>query len=182
MATAQPLIEFEGEVKGNAASGAPVATMETGEILKAPMGGTILEFKVKPGQAVKVGDTILVYEAMKMENNLIAEKDGVVEELLLNDGDVMSTDQPILSWAAKGSSKAEKSASGSGGVTPVKGYDIFKALHPVEGGTGKAPANLKYHSVGEVIKLPAGSTLEVTEDPETGTVNVKVISTKLRKE
>ena len=38
------------------------------------MGGTVLELKVKPGDAVKVGDTLLVYEAMKMENNLVSDR------------------------------------------------------------------------------------------------------------
>ncbi len=42
--------------------------------MKAPMGGTVLELKVKPGDAVKVGDTLLVYEAMKMENNLVSDR------------------------------------------------------------------------------------------------------------
>ncbi|MCH5238529.1 MAG: hypothetical protein J1E95_12175, partial [Muribaculaceae bacterium] len=97
MATDQPLIEFEGD-----AAAAAEAPASKGDELLAPMGGTILEFKVKPGDAVKAGDVLLVYEAMKMENNLMAERDGVIEALLLNDGDVMATDQPILRWSAAG--------------------------------------------------------------------------------
>jgi len=40
----------------------------TGEVLQAPMGGTIISVDVKPGDQVKPGDMLLVYEAMKMEN------------------------------------------------------------------------------------------------------------------
>ena len=66
------------------------------------MGGTVLEVKVKPGDAVKPGDTLLVYEAMKMENNLTADRAGVIAKCLIEDGDVMSTDQPIFEFAGAG--------------------------------------------------------------------------------
>jgi len=45
----------------------------------APLPGTIMEISVKVGDIVKKGDTLLIMEAMKMENNVLAEKDGVVE-------------------------------------------------------------------------------------------------------
>jgi len=49
--------------------------------IKAPLPGTILELKVKEGDAVKVGDTLLIMEAMKMENNIKSDKEGVIEEI-----------------------------------------------------------------------------------------------------
>ena len=186
MATDQPLIEFEGAGVATAA-GAP-SSQGKGETLLAPMGGTILEFKVKPGQAVKAGDTLLVYEAMKMENNLMAERDGVVEALLMNDGDVMATDQPILRWAASGAAPsaapAPKPAPAAPAhkpmkiapikVDPVAGYDDSKALHPVEGGTGKAPESLKnYQGESKGLTLPAGTTLDISVAPD-GTVNIRI--------
>ena len=186
MATDQPLIEFEGSEVSAPAQSAPQSGK--GEEMLAPMGGTILEFKVKPGQAVKAGDTILVYEAMKMENNLVAERDGVVEALLLNDGDVMATDQPILRWSA-GASKAEAAPAPKPApqaqahkpmkiapikVEPVSGFDESKALHPVEGGSGKAPDSLKnYQGEYKGINLPDGTTLDISISPD-GTVNIRI--------
>ena len=187
MSTDQPLIEFEGSV-AIPASDTAKAPEAKGEVMLAPMGGTILEFKVKPGDSVKAGDTILIYEAMKMENNLVAEKDGVVEALLLNNGDVMATDQPILRFAAGGSARTSAPAPKPTPqqqthqpmkiapikVEPVAGYDVSKALHPIEGGTGKAPESLKnYQGEDKGIKLPAGTTLDISVAPD-GTVNIRI--------
>ncbi len=58
----------------------------TGNIL-APLPGTVLELKVKAGDTVKVGDTLLIMEAMKMENNIKSDKEGVVEEVLVSVND-----------------------------------------------------------------------------------------------
>ncbi|MCH5229395.1 MAG: carboxylase [Muribaculaceae bacterium] len=185
MATDQPLIEFEGATVAAQPSSGEQKT--EGEVMLAPMGGTVLEFKVKPGDAVKAGDTILTYEAMKMENNLVAERDGVVEALLLNDGDVMATDQPILRFAAggkKAGAPAPKPAPAAPAhkpmkiapieVKPVEGYDDSRALHPVEGGSGRAPESLKnYQGDEKGIKLPAGTTLDISVAPD-GTVNIRI--------
>ncbi|NOX19022.1 MAG: biotin/lipoyl-binding protein [Chlorobi bacterium] len=51
--------------------------------IKAPLPGTILEMKVKKGDPVKVGDTLLIMEAMKMENNIKSDKEGIIEEVLV---------------------------------------------------------------------------------------------------
>jgi len=55
--------------------------------VKAPLPGTILELKVKVGDEVKVGDTLLIMEAMKMENNIKSDKSGKVASLKINNGD-----------------------------------------------------------------------------------------------
>ncbi|MDE6243890.1 MAG: carboxylase [Muribaculaceae bacterium] len=68
----------------------------TGPVLRAPMGGKVLELRVKPGDKVKMGDTFLVYEAMKMENDLAADLDGVVKRVLVEEGDTIGTDQPLV--------------------------------------------------------------------------------------
>ena len=49
--------------------------------IKAPMPGLILDIKVQPGQEIKKGDTLLILEAMKMENILKAPGDGIVKEI-----------------------------------------------------------------------------------------------------
>jgi biotin carboxyl carrier protein len=55
--------------------------------IKAPLPGTILEIKKNVGDEVKVGDTILIMEAMKMENNINADKNGEIKSLKVNVGD-----------------------------------------------------------------------------------------------
>ncbi len=57
--------------------------------IKAPLPGTILEIKVKAGDVVKSGDTLLVMEAMKMENNITADKEGKVTAIKVNQGDAV---------------------------------------------------------------------------------------------
>ncbi len=68
----------------------------TGPVMTAPMGGKVLELKVKAGDTVKMGQTYLVYEAMKMENDLAADRDGVVKRVLVEEGDTIATDQPLV--------------------------------------------------------------------------------------
>ena len=70
----------------------------TGPVMKAPMGGTVLEIKVKPGDKINVGDIVMVYEAMKMENDLAADMAGTVKRVLVAENDVMGTDQPIIEF------------------------------------------------------------------------------------
>jgi propionyl-CoA carboxylase alpha chain len=60
--------------------------------------GRLTEVAVTPGQEVKAGEKLAVIEAMKMENVLKAEQDGVVAEILANAGDSLAVDQPILQF------------------------------------------------------------------------------------
>lgn len=53
----------------------------------APLPGTIFKVLVKEGDAVKKGQAILILEAMKMENNILAEKDGVINKIHIAEGD-----------------------------------------------------------------------------------------------
>jgi biotin carboxyl carrier protein len=54
---------------------------------KSPLPGTILEIKASEGAAVKAGDLLLVLEAMKMENNIEADRDGIIETIKIKKGD-----------------------------------------------------------------------------------------------
>ena len=58
-----------------------------GAPVKAPLPGVVTAIPVKVGQAVKKGDTVLVLEAMKMENNITAEADGTVTGVCVAPGD-----------------------------------------------------------------------------------------------
>ena len=55
--------------------------------IEAPLPGTIFKVMVKKGDAVKKGQTILIMEAMKMENNVLAEKDGKINKVHVAEGD-----------------------------------------------------------------------------------------------
>lgn len=57
---------------------APVVAPAGGTQLKAPMPGTVIDFKATNGAAVKKGQTVLILEAMKMENEIVAPADGVI--------------------------------------------------------------------------------------------------------
>lgn len=67
----------KAEVKA-APVAAPVAAPAGGTQLKAPMPGTVIDFKATNGAAVKKGQTVLILEAMKMENEIVAPVDGVI--------------------------------------------------------------------------------------------------------
>lgn len=77
----------------SAASAGPV---NTNNALKAPLPGVVTEIKVAVGDEVKVGDVVLVLEAMKMANNLEAEKDGKVTAILVTQGASVMEDTPLV--------------------------------------------------------------------------------------
>ena len=100
--------EFEAKQAANnpaEAEKAPEAKAEaapqeeiTGRVFCAPMGGTIIELLAKPGQTVKMGDLLLVYEAMKMENDLATDIEGTIKRFLVKEGDVIATNQPLVEF------------------------------------------------------------------------------------
>ena len=65
-----------------AAPAAPAAKAPAGaQAINAPMPGTILAVNVTPGQSVRKGDVLMVLEAMKMENEIMCPRDGVVSSV-----------------------------------------------------------------------------------------------------
>ncbi|AWP54063.1 TPA: acetyl-CoA carboxylase biotin carboxyl carrier protein [Haemophilus influenzae] len=87
-----------------AATPAPDASDELfGHLVRSPMVGTFYrspspEAKafVEVGQSVKVGDALCIVEAMKMMNRIEADKAGVVKAILINDGDAVEFDEPLI--------------------------------------------------------------------------------------
>ena len=79
-----------------AAPAAPAADVAAGEVVKAPMPGNILKVNVSVGQAVKEGDVLVVLEAMKMENDIMAPKSGTVKQVLVAKGATVNTDAPLV--------------------------------------------------------------------------------------
>ena len=64
--------------------------------VKAPLPGVITDIKVNVGDTVKVGDTVIVLEAMKMANNLEAEKNGKVTAICVKVGESVMEDTPLV--------------------------------------------------------------------------------------
>lgn len=72
-----------------APAAAPVAA--GANTVNAPLPGTVLDIKVKAGQAVKSGDLLFVIEAMKMENEVLAPADGTVTNIFVQKGSNVDT-------------------------------------------------------------------------------------------
>lgn len=74
----------------------PAAALASGEVVKAPMPGNILKINVAPGQKVEEGDVLIVLEAMKMENEIVAAKSGTVAQVAVSKGAVVETGAPLV--------------------------------------------------------------------------------------
>ena len=100
--------EYEAYTPAPAAAPAPVAAapaaasvsaapaLAAGEVVKSPMPGNILKINVTVGQKVNEGDTLLVLEAMKMENEISAPKAGTVAQIIVSKGAVVETGAPLV--------------------------------------------------------------------------------------
>ena len=73
-------------------------TADSGKSLRCPMPGLVVSIAVAEGQEVKAGETLAVVEAMKMENVLRAERDGVVKKIHAKKGDSLAVDAVILEF------------------------------------------------------------------------------------
>lgn len=73
----------------------PVVSGGTYE-LNAPMAGTILDIKVKVGQTVQSGDVICILEAMKLENEVVADKGGVVQSINVSKGETVENGKLLV--------------------------------------------------------------------------------------
>ena len=75
------------------------AAADTGKKLLCPMPGLVVQIAVTRGQEVKAGETLAIVEAMKMENVLRAERDGMVKAVNAKEGDSLAVDAVILEFA-----------------------------------------------------------------------------------
>ena len=97
---------YDVVVEETSAAGAPApvaapapaapAGAEGATKVSAPMPGNILDVKVNPGDAVKAGDVLVILEAMKMENEILAPRDGTVAQVVTSKGAVVETGAPLV--------------------------------------------------------------------------------------
>jgi len=69
----------------------------SGNIIKSPMPGKLIKVLAQKGATVKKGEVLLIVEAMKMENNLLAPRDGVVDEIMTKEGEMVDGSKVLLS-------------------------------------------------------------------------------------
>ena len=72
------------------------AALAAGKVVKSPMPGNILKINVSQGQKVKEGDVLIILEAMKMENEIVATKSGTVAQIVTAKGAVVETGAPLV--------------------------------------------------------------------------------------
>lgn len=77
----------------------PAAAAASGKPVVAPLPGTINEIKVKVGDKVNAGDTVVVLEAMKMQNNIDAETSGTIASINVNKGDAVMEGDTLVTIA-----------------------------------------------------------------------------------
>ena len=100
--TKQKVAAYEAQHKADAPQAEKVVAEEkknepiTGKTVKAPMPGSILRFTVKPGDTVTKGKTVVILEAMKMENSIATDYAGTVKRLLVKEGTTVAADAPMI--------------------------------------------------------------------------------------
>ena len=100
--TKQKVAAYEAQHKADAPQAEKVVAEEkknepiTGKTVKAPMPGSILRFTVKPGDTVTKSQTVVILEAMKMENSIATDYAGTVKRLLEKEGTTVAADAPMI--------------------------------------------------------------------------------------
>ena len=92
------LDEYEACAPAAAPAPAPAAAAVTGagEVVTSPMPGNILDIRVAEGAAVKAGDVVIILEAMKMENEIVAPQDGTITQIVAVKGSAADTGDALF--------------------------------------------------------------------------------------
>ena len=95
---APPAAPAQAEAAPQEAAPATQAQVSAGAVtIDAPMPGTVLDVKVAPGQSVSEGETLLILEAMKMENEIVAPQAGTVDAVTTSKGAAVNAGDTLLS-------------------------------------------------------------------------------------
>lgn len=91
--------KVDSDVTAAPVAATPVATTNAaGGSFDSPIQGNVLAVKVKPGQTVKNGQVLVVIEAMKLENEIVSDRDGVIQDVLVTEGTTVNSGQAIVNF------------------------------------------------------------------------------------
>ena len=88
--------EKEGSIATPTTAPAAPTSSGAGSTIFAPIGGKLLEVKVKVGQTVNKGDVVCIIEAMKLENEVVATESGVVKEIVVSAGAMVANKDALI--------------------------------------------------------------------------------------
>ena len=91
-----PVVAAAAPASAPAAAPAAPVNLAAGESITSPMPGNILKILVSQGQKVNEGDVLIILEAMKMENEIVASKAGTVAQIAVSKGQVVETGTPLV--------------------------------------------------------------------------------------
>jgi biotin carboxyl carrier protein len=92
-----PVVRAEAHSQPAPAAARPQAPKVAGKgVMSSPMQGMVFAIKVKAGDTVKVGDVLLVLEAMKMESDIPSPQDGIIKEIFVAAGQHVRRGDPLL--------------------------------------------------------------------------------------
>ena len=97
--TAAPATPVAVNTAAPVAAQAPVGTAASASAVKSPLPGTVLDVKVSVGPTVKKGDVVMLIEAMKMENEINASKDGKITNVYVAKGAKVEQGSPLFDLA-----------------------------------------------------------------------------------
>ena len=124
----QAKVAAEAPAKEETVAAEPKAQPITGHTIVAPLPGKVIEFKVKVGDAVAVGQEVAVLEAMKMENSITSDAAGYVKQILVVPGENVATDAVLIELgdapAKVEAPAAPKAVVGNKIVAPLPGRVI----------------------------------------------------------
>ena len=97
-AAAAPVASAPAKPEAAPAAPARAAVAAGASTLNAPLPGTIVAINVREGDSVEEGQELLTLEAMKMKNEIRADRAGVVARIHVNEGDLVKHGEALISW------------------------------------------------------------------------------------
>lgn len=87
----------------------PPKIIDTSDYILSPMPGTLINYSIKEGDEVEIGQELCIIEAMKMQNVIRSTRTGMISKLYIQPGSTLMTDEMILDFV-KGNEKGEASS------------------------------------------------------------------------